>query len=321
MSNENPSIPSEYTVPPEREGERLDQWISEILGDLSSRSAVQKWIRSGHLAIIKENEAEPVPVKANHRIKTGEVFKLIIPEAVESHLQPLDLKLKVLYEDDDLAVIHKPAGLAVHPGKGDTSTTIVNGLLFLWKGLSQGSDALRPGIVHRLDKPTEGLLVIAKSDFAHRKLVKQFQDRTVEKEYAAWLLSSPAEGEGTVDLPIKRHPHERTKMRIDATGRNAVTHYKITKLIKSRRGRKYAFAEIKIDTGRTHQIRVHFANMGSPVAGDGLYSRSAKEFEKFGLLLFARKLSFQHPRTGETLKFELPLPERFLEFERKCEFF
>ncbi len=319
MTTETKQIPSEFKVPPENEGERLDQWIADQLGDLSSRSAIQKWIRNGDLKLIKDGES--LNIKPNHRLREGETFQLIPPEPEEISAVPTDLGLNVLLDDPDFAVIHKPAGIAVHPGIGDTSTTIVNGILYLWENLSPGSDKTRPGIVHRLDKPTEGILVVAKTEFAHRKLVKQFQDRTVEKEYAAWLLSAPSEGEGTIDLPVRRHPHDRTRMRIDATGRNAVTHYKITKLIKSRKGRKYAFAEIRIETGRTHQIRVHFAHSGSPVVGDSLYSKSAKEFEKFGLLLFARRLKFNHPRTGEPLEFELPLPERFLEFERKCEFF
>jgi 23S rRNA pseudouridine1911/1915/1917 synthase len=290
---------------------RLDQWLAMELEEEVSRSSLQKWIRQGNIA---GPQGEP---KCSTKIRTGELYKIEVPRREALELVPDEMDLRIVFEDEDLAVVVKPPGIAVHPGPGESGHTLVNGLIHRWKDLP-GMDLMRPGIVHRLDRDTEGLLIVAKNDRSLWKLSEQFQLREVEKEYNAWLLASPGEVSGTVDLPIARHPVERTKMRIDSGGRNAITLYEIKKSVVSKKGRKYSFAGIRILTGRTHQIRVHMAHLGAPVVGDPLYSRSAREFSAYGLLLFARRLSFRHPVSGKSLSFELSLPERFLEFERKC---
>lgn len=312
----NPGEIIEFEVPENSEGERLDRWLSEELSEEASRSDIQKWIQSGSFVALEGK------LRSSRKVKRGEIYRLEVPEPPEPDLTPMDLHLKVLYEDDHLAVIVKPPGISVHPGPGDAEKTLVNGLLYLWKDLPVIGDPVRPGIVHRLDKPTEGLLVVAKNAHAHRNLSQAFQERNVEKIYNAWLLASPGDMEGTIDLPIGRNTRERMKMRIDHEGRNAVTHYRVEKSVNSLKGRKFSFVSLKIETGRTHQIRVHMAHSGAPVVGDSLYSRSGKTFGKFGLLLFAKSLSFPHPKIADRLMhFDLELPERFLDFESKCQYY
>jgi len=293
------------------DGMRLDRWLATVLDD-TSRSAVRKWIDGGAIQGPQEN------LSPSDSVKTGETYTITIPSPPRPNLEPVDLNLTVIYEDDAIAVIHKPPGLAVHPGPGESKVTLINGLLYLWRNLPDHSSPLRPGIVHRLDSPTEGLLVIAKTESAHRKLSAAFENRNVEKEYCAWLVSTPEQTDGIIEEPIRRHPVDRIKMGVHPRGRYARTDYRIEKVIKSTKGRKFAFATIRIHTGRTHQIRVHMAHAGSPIVGDPLYSRSAKEFEKFGMLLVARKLAFIHPVTQERMEFSIDLPERFLDFEKKA---
>ena len=316
----------ELRVGPESQGERLDRWLVAELAGEASRSQIQKWIEEGGVELIEPGEGEELTEefpRASRKTIAGELYRLEIPEPVQTDLRPLDQNLRVLHEDEDLAVIVKPPGLAVHPGPGDGGVTLVNGLLYLFGELPNSGELIRPGIVHRLDKPTEGLLVVARNEKTQRLLSLQFQERTVRKEYLAWLLAAPREKRGRIEQPLERHPKERLKMRVAAPGRGreAVSEYEITRAVASRRGRKFAQARVRIETGRTHQIRVHLAHLGSPVVGDPLYSRSSVKYEKFGLLLLARKLRFVHPRTGEELAFELEIPERFLEFERRCENF
>lgn len=302
----------EFVVPEEAEGMRLDQWLSMELAEEASRSVIQKWIQSGALT------GEKKKLRSSMKVTPGQTFTLQVPEEPEVDLTPVDMNLDVLYEDDHLAVILKPPGLAVHPGPGDQEKTLIQGLLHLWKDLPVSGDKTRPGIVHRLDKPTEGLLLVAKNSRSLRLLSESFQERKVEKRYSAWLLACPREAVGTVDQPIARNPRERLKMRIDPAGRPARSHYRIEKSIVSVRGRKYSLADIQIETGRTHQIRVHMAHLGAPVVGDLLYSRSGKRFESSGLLLFARSLAFKHPISGRPMEFVLDLPERFRIFEESC---
>jgi len=302
----------EFIVSSEDEGKRLDVYLCDMLGEEASRSLVQKWIKNGYVC-------GSVPVKSSLQVETGNEFTIEIPQTVPHSVEPVDLQLQILHEDKDLAVIVKPPGIAVHPGPGEKQVTLINGLHYLWKNLP--GDEQRPGIVHRLDAPTEGIMLIAKNEKAHRILAEDFQNRNIKKQYSAWLGAAPSLPEGRIELAIKRHPHERMKMRIDATGRMAVTLYKIEKCIVSKKGRKFAFADIEILTGRTHQIRVHMAHIGCPVVGDSLYSRTHAQFSRFGLLLFARKLEFLHPVSKIEMKFELTLPDRFLEFEKKCQAF
>lgn len=294
------------------DGLRLDAWLAEVMHREASRSMIQKWIKKGAIAG-PQNQT-----RASTKVQADEEYRIIIPEYDEPDLTPTDLSIDIVYEDEYIAVLHKPAGIAVHPGPSDRSTTIVNDILYKWKHLAGGPEQHRPGIVHRLDKPTEGLLVIAKTENAHRLMAEIFQKREVIKEYAAWLINTPDVLEDTIDAAIKRNRVDRLKMKVDPSGRTAQTEYHIQESIVSRKGRKFAFADIRIHTGRTHQIRVHMAHIGCPVVGDNLYSRSAKEFEKYGLLLLAKRLAFTHPITGKDLDFRLDLPERFERFEKNC---
>lgn len=295
------------------EGLRLDRWLAIELEEDASRSRIQKWIKAGGLI-------GPIAhLKPSHPVQAGETYKIRIPDEPEISLEPVEIPFEVLFEDQNLAVIIKPPGIAVHPGPGQSKITLINGLLHRWKNLPETSGADRPGIVHRLDRLTEGLLIVARNENAHRRMASIFQERKIEKGYSAWLLSTPSHLEGRIELPIARNPVERHKMRVDDSGREAITEYQIEKFVPSRKGRKYSFANINILTGRTHQIRVHMAHSGAPVVGDPLYSRSSSEFEKYGMLLLARSLKFSHPFTEKPMEFEIDLPERFVKFGEVCE--
>lgn len=302
-----------FIVPDDREGSRLDRFLADSLGTKSSRSQIQKWIKAGHV------QSAGVALNSSHAVQAGESIHVSVPDVVMPDVEPMEMDFPILFEDDEMAVIIKPPGIAVHPGIKDAGKTLINGLLFRWKDLENVGEDFRPGIVHRLDSDTEGLLLVAKTTRAHRILSEQFQTRTIEKEYAAWLLATPKEPKGRIELPIARNPRERLKMRVDPEGRPAVTEYEVDRIKVSKHGRKFALVKIRLITGRTHQIRVHFSHIGCPVVGDPLYSRSSRDFLKFGLLLLARRIRFTHPSSGETMEFSLDLPERFADFERLCE--
>ncbi len=228
------------------------------------------------------------------------------------------MELPVILERENFLIIHKPSGIASHSGPGDRSPSLVNGLIYHFKELSKMGGEARPGIVHRLDKPTEGLILIAKNDRAHGKLSELFRKREIEKKYYAWVQGHPPEESGTIDLPIARHPVERLKMTVSPKGRRSITHYKVLKYINSRSGRKFSFIEVGLETGRTHQIRVHFQNQRCPVVGDLLYSRAGSQFESYGLQLLSYFLKFKDPFTNEKIEAILPLSERFLRFEKNA---
>ena len=296
------------------EGLRLDQFLTESFKDRFSRSELQKWIKDGLVKIDGKEVKE-----RSRKMNPGETVEATARIAPAMDLTPAEMELEVIYEDRSLAVLRKPAGLAVHPGPGDTSLTLLNGLLQRWPHL-QGRGS-RPGIVHRLDKPTEGLLIVALDSEVQWKLSRMFQRREIRKEYLAYLLNTPGELEGKLEFPLMRDRNDRRKRSVHSAGRSATTLYRVTDVMKTRKGRKLCRVEIDLITGRTHQIRAHFAHIGCPVVGDDLYSRSAKEFGKFGLLLLAQKLQFTHPLSGKSLSFELPEPHRFLEFHRKAVFY
>lgn len=301
-----------FTVDPAFEGERLDTWLSTLLSDEISRNKIQKWIDSGTIT------GPHKKIKGSLKIKEGETYEILVPPPVEPDLTPVFMDIPILFEDDYLAVIHKPPGISVHPGPGENKRTLINGLLHIWKDLP-ASEGYRPGIVHRLDSPTEGLMLIAKTENSHRKLAELFSTRNIEKKYLAWLLAHPPNLEGTVDLPIRRHKIERKKMTVDQSGRPARTDYRVIESIISRKGRKFTLVDLLIHTGRTHQIRVHMAHIGCPVVGDPLYSKSSERYKRFGMLLLARSLAFTHPFSGKELRFELEIPPRFDEFRKICE--
>ena len=298
----------EFQVGLSDEGQRLDAWLATQFGPDASRTAVQRWIKTGDL------QGPGGPLRNNRRVRSGERYRLQVPAPSVSILEPVDLTLDVIYEDADLAVVIKPAGIATHPGPGDPKTSLVNGLLHRWPVLQDGDD-LRPGIVHRLDRDTEGLLLVALNERTRRDLSALFEKRQVHKQYLAWLLGAPPAEQGLVRASIGRHPIHRTRMVIDANGRAALTGFRVETTITSARGRKFARVRLDLHTGRTHQIRVHMNHLRAPVVGDVLYSRPGLELRGFGLLLFACRLAFEHPRTGKAMEFELPAPPRFQEFE------
>jgi 23S rRNA pseudouridine1911/1915/1917 synthase len=305
-----------FTVEKEFIGFRLDSFLFLQTGQEISRTSIQKWIESGNI-IHKFSDKK---IKSNTKVKESEVYEIHIPPKPKLNLVPIQIPMNILYEDDHLVVIDKPEGLACHGGPEDFRPSLVNGLLFHFSELSKIAGEIRPGIVHRLDKPTTGVMVIAKNDAAHIHLSKQFQNRKIEKTYYAWLVQTPNLKIGKIDLPLKRHPHERLKMIVDPKGRKAITNYEVVKVINSKKGRNYTLVKINIETGRTHQIRVHFQHLRCPIVGDGLYSRSANEFQSFGLLLFSQRLKFQHPITNEWIENELEFPERFQKFEENAQF-
>ncbi|MCW7474593.1 23S rRNA pseudouridylate synthase [Leptospira levettii] len=304
------------TVSEDYDQSRLDVFLKDNAGDDLSRSTVQKWIDSG---FVTNKTKDQVVHKNGYKVTLGEEYVVDVIARPPSRLEPIPMDIPVLYDEEEFMVIHKKAGIACHSGPGDDSPSLVNGLLHQFKNLSGTGGERRPGIVHRLDKPTEGVLIIAKTDRAHAALSKLFQDRLVDKTYYAWVLQAPVEAEGTISLPIGRHPVERVKMCVREDGRMAITHYRTEKIVQTQTGRKFSLMKLGLETGRTHQIRVHMAKIGCPVVGDSLYSRSAKDYTQYGLLLFAKKLDFPHPFVPDKrIVVELEFPERFKIFERKC---
>ena len=299
----------ELIVGPEETGLRLDAWLARRLPALS-RSRLQALIQAGEVRL------DSAPARASARVKPGQHALVNVPAAVPAEPLAEDIPLRVVHEDPSLVVIDKPAGLVVHPGAGTPNGTLVNALLARVHDLSGVGGVLRPGIVHRLDRGTSGLLVVAKDDAAHRALARQFAARTVEKEYLALVLGSPARGAGDIDKPIGRDPVRRQRMSVRAPrGREARTSWRVEERFDGA-----ALLRVRIHSGRTHQIRVHLAAIGHPVAGDAVYGgtrtpSSRKAAARQALLALARpalhsaRLAFTHPITGERLAFESPLPE------------
>jgi 23S rRNA pseudouridine1911/1915/1917 synthase len=293
-------------------GERLDAWLARQLPTLS-RSRLQALIDEGHV-LLDGRRTRP-----SARLRSGQAVRVHVPPPVPAEPQPEDIPISVVHEDTRLLVVNKPAGLVVHPGAGRSRGTLVNALLRHVRDLSGVGGVVRPGIVHRLDRGTSGLLVVAKDDETHRSLVQQFAGRTVEKEYLALVLGNPARDSGEVDSPIGRDPVHRKKMSVRAPrGREARTSWRVEERFDGA-----ALLRVRIHTGRTHQIRVHLASIGHPVAGDAVYggrrspsSRRGAAREAFASLdrpaLHAARLAFTHPKTGERLTFEAPLPADLL---------
>jgi 23S rRNA pseudouridine1911/1915/1917 synthase len=286
----------EYPVAGELAGERLDVAAARITG--LSRSQVQRLIEGG-LVLVDGRRA-----KAGRRVRCGETLTVTLPEPEPAVAVPEALPLEVVYEDGDLLVVNKPRGMAVHPGAGRNRGTLVNALLHHCRDLSGIGGVLRPGIVHRLDKDTSGLLVVAKNDVAHQELARQIKARTVTRRYLALVHGNLTRDRGTVAAPIARHAVHRQKMAVDpARGRPAVTHFRVL-----RRYGAYTLVELRLETGRTHQIRVHMAHIGHPVVGDRRYGPRRPDLGLEGQFLHAAVLGFRHPRTGAYLEFSAPLP-------------
>lgn len=287
----------------EDQGKRLDVFVSSRLPDLS-RSAVQR-LMEGDSVTVNGGKANK-----KDRIKREDVVCVTVPDPVPMEAYPEDIPLDVVYEDEDLLVVNKPKGMVVHPAPGNPSGTLVNALLYHCRGnLSGIGGVLRPGIVHRIDKDTSGLLMVAKNDFAHQNLAAQIQAHSFLRLYEAVVYGGFQQDNGTVNAPIGRHPSDRKKMAVVPGGREAVTHYEVV-------GRYPGFTHLRLrlETGRTHQIRVHMASLGHPVAGDAVYGPKKVISSLGGQCLHARTLGFEHPRDGRYLEFSSPLPDYFMKF-------
>ena len=296
-----------YEADASEAGQRLDRVLSGREPEIS-RSYLQKLIRDGGVLV------DGKPAKAGAKLSERAKIELLLPEPEEPEILPENLPLDILYEDSDVILINKPKGMVVHPSAGHYTGTLVNGLLYHCKGgLSGINGVLRPGIVHRIDKDTTGVLIACKNDRAHNALAEQLKAHTITRRYQAIVCGNLKEEEGTVDAPIGRHPVERKKMAVVRSGgKRAVTHYRVLERFGS-----YTYIECRLETGRTHQIRVHMASIGHPLLGDEVYGRGKNPFHLEGQTLHAMVLGFVHPSTGEYMEFEAPLPEYFEELLRK----
>lgn len=295
------------SVPPEKQGERIDKIICATIDNMS-RSAVQKIIDDGGVSV------GGIIVSKNYKVRSGDMIRLIIPEAKELSVTAENIPLDIRYEDDDLLVVNKPKGMVVHPAAGNYDGTLVNALLYHCKGSLSGiNGVIRPGIVHRIDKDTSGLLIVAKNDMAHISLAEQIKVHSFTREYQSVVYGKMKQESGTVDAPIGRHAVDRKKMAVtQKNSKNAVTHYSVIKQY-----RDFAHLRLRLETGRTHQIRVHMAYIGHPVAGDPVYGPKKVIESLSGQCLHAGLIGFKHPRTKEYIEIESELPEYFTDFIRR----
>ncbi len=278
---------------------RVDLFLSEKLENMS-RSYIQGIIEKES---VKVNEKI---IKSNYKLKTNDEILVEIPNPVELEVQGENIPIDVVYEDSDVIVVNKPKDMVVHPAPGNYTGTLVNALLYHCTDLSGINGVIRPGIVHRIDKDTTGILVIAKNDNAHNKLAEQFKNHSMTRTYYALVEGNIKEDEGTVNAPIDRHPVDRVKMAVVKNGREAVTHYKVLE-----RFGQYTLVKCNLETGRTHQIRVHMAYIGHPLVGDNVYGYKKQKFNLRGQVLHAKELGFNHPTSGEYVHFDSNLPEYF----------
>lgn len=284
------------------QGERIDKALS-VLVDSVSRSFVQKLVREGAVFVGEK------PVKANYRLRIDDVVSFELPENEEPDILPEDIPLSILYEDEDILVVDKPKGMVVHPAAGHYSGTLVNAVMYhCGNSLSVINGVMRPGIVHRIDRDTTGSLVICKNDMAHRALAEQFKVHSITRKYRAICMGVLKEDEGTIHKPLARDPKDRKRMAVTmkGNGKDAVTHYRVLE-----RFRNHTYIECELETGRTHQIRVHMASIGHPLLGDEVYGSGKNAYHLEGQTLHAWKLGFLHPRTLEHVEFDAPLPEYF----------
>ncbi|WP_088349589.1 RluA family pseudouridine synthase [Bacillus cereus] len=288
----------QVTVAAEQKNERIDKFVAGINNEWS-RTQVQQWIKDDVVTVNGK------AVKGNYKVKEEDEITVTIPEPEELDIQPEDLNLEIYYEDADVLVVNKPRGMVVHPAPGHTSGTLVNGLMHHCTDLSGINGVMRPGIVHRIDKDTSGLLMVAKNDMAHESLVNQLVAKTVTRRYKAIVHGVIPHDKGTIDAPIARDKKERQSMTVDENGKNAVTHFQVLERFKD-----FTLVECRLETGRTHQIRVHMKYIGYPLAGDPKYGPK-KTLDINGQALHAGILGFDHPRTGEYIQFEAPIPEVF----------
>ena len=291
----------EINIEKEHVGERIDKFITDMLSSGYSRSYVQKLISSENVLV---NEK---PVKSNYKVSENDIIKIMIPYPEELNIEPENIPLDIVYEDDDVILINKPKVMVVHPSAGHYSGTLVNALMYHCTNLSGINGVMRPGIVHRIDMNTTGIIVACKNDSAHISLSEQLKEHSITRYYYAICHNRFNEPSGTVNAPIGRHPVDRKKMAVNfKNGKEAITHYEVIENFKN-----YAFIKCKLETGRTHQIRVHMASISHPLLGDDVYCNARCPFDLQGQTLHAGVLGFIHPRTGKYVEFETPLPDYF----------
>ena len=296
-----------FTADIEHEDQRIDRYLTEMLPE-QSRSFFQKLIRDGFVIV------NHIIVKVNYRLKTGDVIEIDIPDAVPTEIVPENIPLDILYEDDDLLIVNKPKGMVVHPAVGHSTGTLVNAIMYHCQGnLSGINGEIRPGIVHRIDKDTTGSLIICKNNEAHRNIAEQIKEHSVTRRYVGVVAGTFSEESGTVEGAIGRHPNDRKRMTInEKNGKPAVTHYRVLQTLKGA-----SFMEFELETGRTHQIRVHMASISHPLLGDTVYGNSKNPYKLQGQALHARTIGFIHPTTGEYIEVSAPIPEYMTELVRK----
>lgn len=308
MGDQDFSEEEVFVIEPVAAGERIDRFLTEQMADLS-RSQIQNMIENGLVLVVGKQ------VKPNYKLRAGDKISLTLPEPESTEVEPEDIPLDIVYEDSDVIVVNKPRGLVVHPAAGHMKGTLVNALLYHCKDLSGINGVLRPGIVHRIDKDTSGLLMAAKNDLAHQSLAVQLKEHTVTRKYIAVVHGVVNHDLGTIDAPIGRHPVQRLKMAVvKSGGRHAVTHFSVLE-----RFANYTLLECKLETGRTHQIRVHLDFIGHPLAGDPVYGPK-RTLPINGQALHAQVLGFEHPRTGEYLEFSTEIPkdlQKIIDFLRQ----
>lgn len=296
-----------FDAAPEMEDIRIDKCISGYL-DTLSRTYIQKIIKDGGVLV---NDAA---VKANYKVQAEDRIRFALPDTVEPNIPAQNIPLHILYEDEDILIVNKPKNMVVHPAPGHYEGTLVNAVLYhCGESLSGINGVMRPGIVHRIDKDTTGSLMVCKNDETHRAIAELLKTHDITRKYRAIVYGSLKEESGTIDAPIGRHPSDRKKMSVHAkNGKRAVTHYRVLERLGN-----YTYIECRLETGRTHQIRVHMASIGHPLLGDGLYSGRKAPFHLEGQALHAMTIGFVHPRKGVYMEFEAPLPEYFEELLRK----
>lgn len=291
-----------WTIEKEDDNIRIDKFISDRMEDIS-RSYIQKLIKDDLVTV------DLKPVKANYKVRQGERVEVALPEAVSPDIEPQNIPLDIVYEDEDVLLVNKPKDMVVHPSAGHLDGTLVNALLYHCRdSLSSINGVMRPGIVHRIDKDTTGLLIVCKNDKAHNCIAEQLKVHSITRRYQAIVWNNLTEDKGQIDAPIGRHPVDRKKMAVNyKNGKPAVTHYKVLE-----RFGNYTYMQFRLETGRTHQIRVHMASIGHPLLGDTLYSSGRSPFKHLqGQTLHAKTIGFVHPKSGEYMEFSAPLPEYF----------
>ena len=297
-----------YIVKNEDKGKRLDRYVTEQNAEIT-RTAVQRLIDEKNILVNGKEQ------KASYKVNENDVVEVEIPEPKKIEIKAENIPIEVIYEDSDIVVVNKPKGMVVHPGNGNLDGTLVNAIMAkCGDSLSGIGGEIRPGIVHRIDKDTSGLLIVAKNDKAHVNLSEQIKAHKVKKTYIALVRGVVRENEATIDMPIGRSKTDRKKMAVCKDGKNAVTHIKVLK-----RWEHYTLLQVNIETGRTHQIRVHLSYIGYPIIGDYTYSNGKNEFGVVGQCLHAQKLEFKHPITNKIMELEAPLPEYFQEMIQKLD--